>query len=370
MFTQTTIATFPSAYSEQIMTHENNIQQQSQKRRSRSRSQSKSVLPIVILIVIAFTVGFYFYVQKSPSGTYLDYGTAIDPPKMTSLPVESQSNKEPGNSETVLSTNDPTSSNGANSNQDTGVKTKGFENASIQKTDITSSDINNKDTQTAEASIQQHTPSLDNGITNPEMVSTLNAFYSHLDKEPYMQEFELNGNSKEHFSKLIQKLVNNPPVVTRETDNLFTLLKNTAHFFRILGKDNILLLKGILDREKDSLEDMLRAFYVLTADPELLQQEYQLTITSEALYDYATFLLNTMGGRLYLFRRDSTSRMAVTYYAIQVLDRANTEGDARHGTDIRPALSSLIDEIENGGIGLKYRDEYLDRLYDLQEKYN
>ncbi len=38
---------------------------------------------------------------------------------------------------------------------------------------------------------------------------------------------------------LLQKLLDNPPVVIGETDDLFTLFQNTAHFFRILGKENI-----------------------------------------------------------------------------------------------------------------------------------
>lgn len=202
------------------------------------------------------------------------------------------------------------------------------------------------------------------------LVDELNNFYDHLDHQPYMQAFNLKDPSKVHFSRLIQKLADNPPVVTRETDDLFTLLKNTAHFFRILGKDNIVILKGILDREKDSLEDILKTFYTLTLHPEYLQKEYALSIPFESLYDYAGFFLNTMGGRLYLFRRDSTSRMAVSYYAILVVDQANSKGTGHHGINLKPAVDFLIEEIETGGNRLRMKDQYLDTLYDLKEKYN
>lgn len=204
----------------------------------------------------------------------------------------------------------------------------------------------------------------------PRLIGELNAFYSHLDRQPYMQTFGLKEPSKAHFSKLLQKLMDNPPVVTRETDDLLTLLKNTAHFFRILDQENITLLKGILDREKKSFEQILKTFYTLTYQPEYLQKEYSLTIPADALHDYAAFFLNTIGGRLYLFRRDSASRMTVSYYSILVIDRANSEGGSRHGIDLRPAIDSLIEEIENTGKNLRFKDEYLEKLYDLKEKYN
>lgn len=203
-----------------------------------------------------------------------------------------------------------------------------------------------------------------------QLVSELNAFYTHLDQQAYMRDFGLKEPSKVHFSRLLQKLVDNPPVVVRETDDLLTLLKNTAHFYRILDQENITILKGILDRDRKSFEQILKTFYTLTYHPEYLQKEYSLTLPLDALRDYAAFFLNTIGGRLYLFRRDSLSRMTVSYYSILVLDRANQEGNNPQGIDLRPAIDSLVEEIENTGNGLKFRDEYLDRLYDLKEKYN
>lgn len=202
-----------------------------------------------------------------------------------------------------------------------------------------------------------------------QLVDELNAFYAHLDQQPYMLDFQLKEPSKKHFSKLLQVLVDNPPSITRETDDYFTLLKNTAHFFRVLGKDNIFILKGILDREKDSFERIIKTFYLLTEHPDSLKNAFSLTIPEENLYDYAGFFLNTIGGRLYLFRRDSASRMTVSFYAVLVIDKANRKGNSRLGIDLRPFIDSLIEEIENTGKNLKLKDEYLDTLYDLKENY-
>lgn len=195
------------------------------------------------------------------------------------------------------------------------------------------------------------------------------AFFDTLDTRPYLQQFQLEKKSSVYFPELIQKLVDNPPVVTGETDDLFTILQNTAHFFRIIGKKNILVLKGILDRERDTFEQVLADFYQLTEYPDCLQQRFNLEIGNDPLYQYAGFFLNTMGGRLYLFRRDSMSRMVVNYYAILIIDQANREGRNRYGIDIGHAIDSLIAEIENSNIDLRMRDHYLETLYGLEQNY-
>ncbi len=233
-----------------------------------------------------------------------------------------------------------------------------------------------QDQQQSENALNQQTKTVEQSAQHQksensyqQLVSELNAFYTYLDQQPYMKEFHLKEASKTHFSKLLQNLLDNPPAITRETDDYFTLLKNTAHFYRILGKENIFVLKGILDREKDSFEKILKTFYALVDQPEQLKNEFSLTIPADNLYDYAGFFINTIGGRLYLFRRDSASRMTISYYAVLIIDKANEQGNSRLGIDLRPSIDSLIEEMENAGNKLKFKEEYLDTLYDLKEKY-
>ncbi|WP_136808327.1 hypothetical protein [Desulfosediminicola flagellatus] len=200
-------------------------------------------------------------------------------------------------------------------------------------------------------------------------LTDLELFYSHLDEQDYMQPTLINTPSKVYFSKLIQKVIDNPPIVSGETDDLFNILQNTAHFFRIVGKKNIFTIKAILFKEKDSFEEVLADYYILTKDAAYLAEEFSLNLDQESLYDYAGFFLTTMGGRLYLFRRDSVSRMVVSYYSILIVDEANNRGTNRHGIDIQPAITTLISELENSSAQLKLKDTYLDTLYELKEKY-
>lgn len=201
------------------------------------------------------------------------------------------------------------------------------------------------------------------------LADNVERFFDLLDTRDYLKAFDIKQKSNVYFPRLIQKLVDNPPIVSGETDDLFTILQNTAHFFRIIGKNNILILKGILDREKATFEQILSDFYELTKRPDCLKKQFDLTIDKEPLYRYAGFFINTMGGRLYLFRRDSMSRMVVGYYAILIIDQANREGRNSYGIEIKTSINRLIEEMESSNIKLQMRDRYLDSLYSLKERY-
>lgn len=199
------------------------------------------------------------------------------------------------------------------------------------------------------------------------LAKQLHGFFQHLDQQDYLSQFSLKGSAQAHFIVLADKLLANPPVVARETDDLYTILQNTAHFFRVIGKENIQLIKTILDREQDKIEDVAGDLFMwLTAEgcqEELLPFSPPLV----KVYEYAGFFLNTLGGRSYLFRRDSRSRLLVTYYAILIIDRANGLGINRHGIDISQPIQQLIPEIE-ASTQLINKEDYLDRLYQLQER--
>ena len=327
---------------------------------SRVKKGSNYILYLFIFTIFVLVGGFYFY-QKNIASLQQSSGSFDSGPSTTQK------------DSTAAGTGKPLSGNQVSSDSATGKVQNGtINNSATQSEPLFSDDRVTEATldSTHTATGKTNSTFDEKNIDYTFLISKLNNFYSHLDSQQYMQNFKLSEPSKEHFSHLIQKLLDNPPVVTRETDDLFTLLKNTAHFFRVIGKNNILILKGILDREKDSFETILQSFYYLTNKPEYLKEAYAISLDPPDLYDYAGFFLHTMGGRLYLFRRDSNSRMVVSYYAILLIDRANRAGDSRHGIDIRPAINSLIDEIENGGKHLQLRETYLDTLYDLKERYN
>lgn len=203
----------------------------------------------------------------------------------------------------------------------------------------------------------------------PQVASTITAFYDYLDQQEYIKVRHLATPSHIHFTRLLQKIIDTPPVVTRETDDLATILKNSLHLFRILGKDEIILIKEILRHEQDKIEEVMADYFLLTEQPDGLSGELALKLPENVRYEYACFFLNTMGGKLYLARRDSRTRMVVTYYAIMTIHQANIEGKNSNGLQLQPTLDLLTAEIETGGNHLHYKEAYLDSLYELKEKY-
>jgi len=335
-------------------------QNDTERPRSRVKRRSSISASITIAIVALFLVSFYLYVLKGPATSSVN--PAESTAEVSQAPLTGQTTVETPHAVTETAFGQPDR-----------TRLQPGQEAPSLAAEITQEN----QTQTgfagqpaAQDVFDQRTPQPPQEADLQRLITEINAFYAHLDQQPYMQDFSLQESSDIYFSKLVQKLVDNPPVVLGETDDLFTLLQNTAHFFRILGKQNINIIKSILDREKNSFEQVVKTFYDLTYHPTSLKNAYALSIPPEALTDYAAFFLNTMGGRLYLFRRDSTLRMMVSYYAVITIDRANMAGNGGHGIDLYPAILSLIEEIENGGNLLQQKDQYLDTLYDLQEKYN
>jgi hypothetical protein len=159
-----------------------------------------------------------------------------------------------------------------------------------------------------------------------------------------------------------------PPVNIAEMKDMFRLVKNVTHFYRVLGKDRLILVKDILAAEERVLEPAMAMFYAGIAECRQPLPGDGEPLPIERLYDYAGYFLNTLGGRSYLLRRESKLRMLVSYYAILIVDRANDEKFNQYGIDVRPYIDYLFYDISNQK-GLAYRERYLTRLTALRDKY-
>ncbi len=201
------------------------------------------------------------------------------------------------------------------------------------------------------------------------MADQLDHFFRHLDNQDYFSEFELKEGAKAFFTQIAKKLLTHQPTTTRETDSLLTILQNTAHFYRVLGSENIFILKKVMAHEKALLEPAMAEFYTLILTrKDCLHIEYPIQLPLQKMYSYSVFFLNTLGGQSYLFRRDLTLRTLTKYYCTLVVDQANNKGLNKLGVDIRSPLNNLINEMDSLS-GLRDKEKYLDNLLDLQEKY-
>ncbi|MGD8972291.1 MAG: hypothetical protein PVJ56_03255 [Desulfobacterales bacterium] len=196
----------------------------------------------------------------------------------------------------------------------------------------------------------------------------IKSFFTYLDNQPYVQAYELKGGSYLQYQIAVEKLTVNPPIITGEMDSLYNMVRNVAHFYRSLGKKRVLLTKQVLNHESEVIESVMKTFYLWF----ILDAKGAATIKGrpslDVLYVYSGYLLNTLGGRSYLLRRDPKVRILTTYYCVLILDKANDANLNSMGIDIRPYINSSLNEIKNQ-IGLVHQAEYVAKLDELRRKY-
>ncbi|GAB6907569.1 hypothetical protein DESC_830045 [Desulfosarcina cetonica] len=194
------------------------------------------------------------------------------------------------------------------------------------------------------------------------------AFFTYLDSRPYLASHNLDGGSAGFFHTCVSLLMADPPVNVGEMTEMFRLVKNVTHFYRVLGKERLLLAKDVLVSERRVIEAALSVFYAHGVECGKPLPGDAAPLSIERLYDYAGYFLNTLGGRSYLLRRESKTRMLINYYAILIVDRANDEKFNPYGIDLRPYIDYLFYDIANQK-DLAYRERYLTRLKTLKDKY-
>ena len=191
-------------------------------------------------------------------------------------------------------------------------------------------------------------------------------FFNYLDQRNYIKAYKLKEGTYKHFLKLMEKLSANPPIISGETEDIYILTHNIAHFYRVIGKENVSLIKDILSNEREIIEPTMGLIYDwITKGIENNRKE--IKTTTKDLYEYAGFFLNTLGGKAYLLRRASRTRTLVTYYSILILDKANKEKLNRHGIDIRLPVTLLMDDIRNQK-NLSSKSEYLRKLNAIKKQ--
>jgi hypothetical protein len=194
------------------------------------------------------------------------------------------------------------------------------------------------------------------------------SFFTYLNEKGYGKSYGIQERTYDFFKRMVEQLSEKPPMVTGEMKDLSSLIRNMAHFYRILGKKEVELIKEIVRSESEIVESLVLIFFAWSNSGDRCESIIKGYPSLNVMYEYAGFFLNALAGKSYLLRRDSKVRILTTYYSILILDRANDETLNRHGIDIRPYIDFLFYEILNQR-GLVYQRQYLAELVGLKEKY-
>ncbi len=189
-------------------------------------------------------------------------------------------------------------------------------------------------------------------------------FFAYLDRQDYIKAYALEKGTYAHFLMLLSKLSSTPPVISGEMKNISLLTRNMAHFFRVAGRKNVSLFKDVLSHEKALIEPTAELLYEwMIAEMEAESEE--IALSPEGLYEYAAFFLTTIGGKAYLMRRDTKTRILATYYSVLVIDGADRKNLNLYGFDILPVINYLLDDVSKY-TGLEYQGRYIEKLESLK----
>ncbi len=186
-----------------------------------------------------------------------------------------------------------------------------------------------------------------------------------LDSRAYVKARGPAGGSFALLEKAVEDLASHPPVASGESLAPEALLANTFHLFRVLGSSRMDLVRDMLIREEGLAEPGAMALYRWLVTREQCAGEGVL-ITSKVLYDYAAYLLNTLGGQGYLRRRSPKLAGLSMFYALVLLDQGIQKGVDPYGVDIRPHIAICRDLLRSQD--LVFRDQYLSVLQEMGKR--
>ncbi len=197
-----------------------------------------------------------------------------------------------------------------------------------------------------------------------DLAEWISGFFDYLDGQEYLTALNLENGTLAKYNQVMKSLSASPPAVTEMVLNFDRVLQNIIYFYRILGESNLKKAKTVIDHEAENIEAILSVFYAYTTLCGEVQDAHIFVPSVETRYEYAGFFLNTIGGRSYLYRRDSRTRILLTYYAVLTLHEANKKVLNQYGIDLVPFLEPLASEIA-ARTDLVLKEEYLATLEDL-----
>ena len=201
-----------------------------------------------------------------------------------------------------------------------------------------------------------------------KMERDIEEFFTYLDTTDYVKELNLGEDTFSRFKKIIESLSKEPPVPAGEGMKYDMIIKNIYHFYRVLDLKDVNLIKLVLQNEIDTMEINIALFYKWLMSTDECGQKEGFPPTLDTLYRYAGFLVNTIGGRAYLFRRNTRLRLLLFYYSILIIHEADKKKMNSFGVDISPFLMPLAEEIESYNF-LYFKKEYAGKLIDIKNYY-
>jgi len=201
-----------------------------------------------------------------------------------------------------------------------------------------------------------------------QVEKNITEFFRYLDQKEYVRNPGSKIDTYTRFKKILNRLAARPPVPAGEGTDPAIIIKNVYHFYRVLDRKDLRLIRHIVTKEKETLEFNLEMFYRWVGLGNRCPDPEGIRPSMEMLYKYAGFFINTTGGRACLFRRSSDIRLLVSYYCLLIINEADKKGGNSSGIDILPYIEPIREEILLHP-HFHFQSEYINKLDSLKRYY-
>ena len=193
-------------------------------------------------------------------------------------------------------------------------------------------------------------------------------YFQYLDENKQTDRAGKKMDSFDHFKKVVKDLEKRPPIPAGEGSSPTIMIANIFFFSRALDRKDIAFMRNIIGSDKDTMEINADMFFRWLMLDRHCPDANGCRPSFDTLYKYAGFLLNTTGGRAYMFRRSVAIRLLTTYYSLLIVHKADRLGLNQYGIDILPFIKTA-----KQGIGLypdfEFKDEYMNNLLMMEGYY-
>jgi hypothetical protein len=201
-----------------------------------------------------------------------------------------------------------------------------------------------------------------------ELETSLRAFSEAVNRSESWRAHEARQDSWRFFVDVLATMEQRLPATGGISHQPQVIIENSFYLYRVLGKKRIEVLRDLLKYEADVAEPLMGVLYRWLMIGRGCDGSQKQPQQFKAMYHYACFFLNTLGGQSYLMRRESRVRLLAAYYATLIIHEATVRRLNESGLDVRFFLPLLFNEIERRN-DLIHADEYLRTLSKLRSYY-
>jgi hypothetical protein len=182
-------------------------------------------------------------------------------------------------------------------------------------------------------------------------------------RTPALREF---GGACALIEQLGPELAANPPDLSSELSSYDTLLGNVFHVFRVAGRGRMRVMRRAV-AERDLAEPGALALFRWAISHDRCSGARSRPVGRDALYSYAGFLFNTLGGQAYLRRRSPRIEALACFYGLQVLDAAIRDGHNPQGLDPRSEIPRCRELV--GAQRFVFTEQYVAALDEMSRRW-